>query len=119
MKKLLVFSMVLSLIFPAYCFASPSRAMVKKDKLPIDENLVTEVMLILEDGVIEQSEIETLQDPPFEDPCMWAINFYWAGVASVLGTIVGGATVDEAYISAVSLMLFVLAINANTICWYW
>ena len=56
MKKILVFSLILTMIFPAYCFASPRRA------LPTEEEFLEEIMLILEDGKVQEEEIVTLYE---------------------------------------------------------
>ena len=63
MKKFLVFTLILTLIFPAYCFSYPKEAILVEEelqKLPINEELIDEIMLILEDGVVEQEEVENL-----------------------------------------------------------
>lgn len=113
MKKLLVFAMVLTLVFPAYCFASPSRAIVTKNKLPIDENLVNEVMLILEDGVIEQSEIESLLEPAqFEDACAYSKSLFWSAMfGAIAGIAFGGSWNLE-----VGIFLTIFLLNAYIIC---
>ena len=54
MKRFLVLTLVLTMIFPAYSFASPQRG------LPIEEDIINEVMWILEDGVIDETEINGL-----------------------------------------------------------
>ena len=63
MKKFLVITLILTLIFPAHCFSYPKEAILVKEelkKIPINEELIDEIMLILEDGVVEQEEIESL-----------------------------------------------------------
>jgi len=51
MKKILIYSLILTFIFPAYCIANPRRA------LPTEQEIRDEVLLIIEDGVAEQEEI--------------------------------------------------------------
>ncbi len=56
MKKILVFSLILTMIFPAYCFAGPRRA------LPTEEEFLEEIMLLLKDGKVQEEEIVTLYE---------------------------------------------------------
>ena len=42
------------MVFPAYCFSNPPR------NVPMDNEIMEEVMWILEDGVVEQMEIHDL-----------------------------------------------------------
>ena len=51
MKKYLVFTLVLSMIFPAYCFATPQRL------IPLEDEILEEIMLIIEGGEVEEEEI--------------------------------------------------------------
>jgi hypothetical protein len=51
MKKFLVITLILTIIFPAYCFASPSEV------FPTEKEIVKEILLIIEDGIAEQEEI--------------------------------------------------------------
>ncbi len=51
MKKLLVFTLVLTMIFPAYCFAKPQKS------ISLAQEIREEVQLILEDGIVEEEEI--------------------------------------------------------------
>jgi hypothetical protein len=51
MKRFLVFTLVLTIIFPAYCFATPQRI------IPIEDEILEEIMLIMEDGVVEEGEV--------------------------------------------------------------
>ena len=54
MKKLLAFMLILTIVFPAYCFASP-----QETTSPAQE-IMDEINLIVEDGIIERAEIENL-----------------------------------------------------------
>ena len=54
MKRFLVLTLVLTMIFPAYCFASPQKG------LPIEDEIMEELMWIMEDGVVDEAEIEDL-----------------------------------------------------------
>ena len=51
MKKFLVCTLILPMIFPAYCFANPQTS------IPSEEEILEEVMFILEDGIVEKEEI--------------------------------------------------------------
>jgi len=51
MKKYLVFTLVLTIIFPTYCFATPQRL------IPLEDEILEEIMLIIEDGEVEEEEI--------------------------------------------------------------
>jgi hypothetical protein len=51
MKKHLVFTLILTIIFPAYCFATPQRF------IPLEDEILEEIMLIIEDGEVEEEEI--------------------------------------------------------------
>jgi len=61
MKKFLVCTLVLTLIFPAYCFGQPQEDVpIKKilDGLFTDKEIIDEIVFIMEDGVVELEEIE-------------------------------------------------------------
>ena len=51
MKKCLVFTLMLTMIFPAYCFAAPQRI------IPSENEILEGIMLIIEDGVVEEEEV--------------------------------------------------------------
>ena len=51
MKKCLVFTLMLTMIFPAYCFATPQRI------ISLEDEMLEEIMLIIEDGEVEEEEI--------------------------------------------------------------
>ena len=75
MKIAFVLTLVLTLIFPAYCFASPT-----KDKSPIDENMVAEVIWALEDGVIDQEEVgNIIEIAQFENACEYSKRLVLSG----------------------------------------
>lgn len=63
MKRFLVFMLILTIIFPAYCFATPNTAVINKEKAnPITyDELIEAIMVALEDGSVEQEEIEHIQ----------------------------------------------------------
>jgi hypothetical protein len=54
MKQLLVYALIFTFIFPAYCFANPQETVSKED------DMMSEIMLILEDGIIDEDEAEWL-----------------------------------------------------------
>lgn len=54
MKKFLVCMLILTIVFPAYCFAS-----TQKTTTPAQE-VMDEIDLIVEDGIVEKAEIENL-----------------------------------------------------------
>jgi hypothetical protein len=51
MKKFLVFTLALTMIFPAYCFATPRKS------ISLEQEIMEEVQLMLEDGIAEEEEI--------------------------------------------------------------
>jgi hypothetical protein len=51
MKKILVCTLILVMIFPAYCFAQPWQEVLT------EQRILEEILLILEDGVVGQEEI--------------------------------------------------------------
>ena len=51
MKKLLVYSLILTMIFPAYCFGKPTQA------FPTEREILEEIMYIIEDGIVEEGEV--------------------------------------------------------------
>jgi len=62
MKTILTFTLIITMLFPASIFACPNEGCVDeglKQRL-IDEELLSEVMLIAEDGVVEKEELENL-----------------------------------------------------------
>lgn len=62
MKTILIFTLILPIIFPASSFACPNELCVDEglEQRLIDEELLSEVMLIAEDGVVEKEELENL-----------------------------------------------------------
>ena len=62
MKTILTYTLILTILFPAYIFASPNELCVEEglQQRLIDEELLNEVMLIAEDGVVEQDELRNL-----------------------------------------------------------
>ena len=62
MKTILTFTLILTMLFPASIFACPNEMCADeglKQRL-FDEELLSEVMLIAEDGVVEKEELENL-----------------------------------------------------------
>ena len=66
MKKFLVFTLVLTIIFPAYCFASPFEV------FPTEKEIVKEILLIIEDGIAEQEEIASFLETMnlYDEDCL-------------------------------------------------
>lgn len=60
MRRLIVLTLVLTMIFPTYCFASPENV------VPIENEIIKEIMWIAEDGVVEEKEIEDLKTMYFD-----------------------------------------------------
>ena len=54
MRKVLAFMLILTVVFPAYCFANP-----QETTSPTQE-IIDEINWIVEDGIIEKTEIEDL-----------------------------------------------------------
>ena len=66
MKKILVYSLILTFIFPAYCFANP------QINLPTEQEIVEGLLLIIEDGKVEEDEITAFLDSlEFGDNLSW------------------------------------------------
>ena len=108
MKTVLVLTLALTLIFPAYCFASS-----RNNKSPIDENIATEIMWALEDGVIEQDEIDSIIEiAQFENPCEYSKSLIWSGLSGAIAGIVFGGSWNP---TATYMMLF-LIVNAYVMC---
>jgi hypothetical protein len=51
MKKHLILALILTIMFPAYCFANPQTV------IPTEREIFEEIMLIIEDGVVEEEEV--------------------------------------------------------------
>ena len=62
MKNFIVFTLVLTLIFPAYCFYSTSEVSIneKSDKIIFDQEIINTIEMIIEDGKVEEEEIVSL-----------------------------------------------------------
>ena len=63
MKKVLVLTLICSLVFPVYCFSGPGRSIVIDDESTtaiVIEELIDEISFTIEDGVIEQDEIDSI-----------------------------------------------------------
>ena len=54
MKRVLVFMLIFTIVFPAYCFANP-----QETASPAQE-IMDAIDLIVEDGIIDKAEIEDL-----------------------------------------------------------
>ena len=84
MKKFLVFALIITLIFPSYCFSYLKETINEEsDKLPISIELLDEIICILDDGhvAIEESEyiIELIESELETDYCkdlLVAITYY-------------------------------------------
>ena len=61
MKRFLVLTLILTIIFPAYCFATPQRI------IPTADEMLEEIMLIIEDGVVEEDEISSFIAMGYDD----------------------------------------------------
>jgi hypothetical protein len=61
-RAILTYTLILTLLFPASIFASQNGGCVDEhmEQGLIDEELLSELMLIVEDGVVEQEELENL-----------------------------------------------------------
>ena len=69
MKKFLALTLILTLIFPVYCFGNPLDAVPLDDKLMkviedliADEAIMEEFMTIMQDEIVELEEIENLKE---------------------------------------------------------
>ena len=54
MKRVLAFMLILTIVFPAYCFANPQETTSQA------QEIMDAIDLIVEDGIIEEAEIENL-----------------------------------------------------------
>ena len=61
MKKHLVFALILTIIFPAYCFVNPILT------FPTEQEVLEQIMLIIEDGEVEEEEIVSFIAMGYED----------------------------------------------------
>jgi hypothetical protein len=93
MKKAFVLTLAITLIFPAYCFASPGKLVIANDKSPLEEIIVAEIMWALEDGVVEQDEIDNIIEiAQLDDSCDFSIRLIGSGLfGAMVGIIFGGA----------------------------
>ena len=88
MKQLLVLTLMFTLIFPAYCFASPTN-----NESPIDENIATEIMWILEDGVIDKAEMDNIIGIYLvNDTCEYGISVLLSGLYGAMAGIAFGGS---------------------------
>jgi hypothetical protein len=63
MKKVLVLTLICSLIFPVYCFSGSGNSVVIDDESTTAiniEKLIDEINFTIEDGVIEPDEIDSI-----------------------------------------------------------
>lgn len=108
MKDALVFTLALALTLPAYCFASPTN-----NELPVDENIVIEIMWMFEDGVIDSEKMDniiSIYQPG--DFCVYAMHYYFGGlIGAIEGVAMGGS-----WNSSVTLALLLLLGNVHFIC---
>jgi hypothetical protein len=108
MKQLLVLTLMFTLIFPAYCFASPTN----NELLRVEDKAI-EIMWMFEDGVIDSEEMHDIigiYQPG--DFCVYAIHYYVGGLmGAVEGMLLGGS-----WNSSVTLALLLLLGNVHFIC---
>jgi len=77
MKKHLVFTLMFTMIFPAYCFATPQRM------ISLENEILEEIMLIIKDGEVEEEEITSFLERVI---CLDAISeCTW--IALITGTV--------------------------------
>ena len=80
MKNFVVFTLVLTLIFPAYCFSAPSGVPVREKSDKSIKEIIDAIKLIIEDGEVEEEEIAALLGDiePSQNPfCeFFTISFY-------------------------------------------
>jgi len=63
MKNFLVFALIITLIFPAYCFSYQKETINEEsDKLLISVELLDEIIYILEDDHVEMEESEYIME---------------------------------------------------------
>jgi len=102
MKRFLVFTLILTIIFPAYCFAGPFEV------FPTEKEIAKEILLIIEDGFAEYEEIASFLEKMNVDGTITAsdecLRFYlFIGL-----TIIGLSQLDfsGSYINVIFFHLF-------------
>ncbi len=81
MQKILIYSLILTFIFPAYCFANPQR------NLPTEQEILEGLLLIIEDGKVAEGEMTAfLEALDLEDSLSWSP--WVAAYASVITVMV-------------------------------
>lgn len=108
MKHILVFILAFTLIFSAYCFASPTN-----NEALIVEDRAIEIMWMFEDGVIDSEKMDniiSIYQPG--DFCVYAMHYYFGGlIGAIEGVAMGGS-----WNSSVTLALVLLLGNVHFIC---
>ena len=108
MKHLLVLTLLFTLTFPAYCFASPTN-----NKALIDENIAIEIMWILEDGVVDSEEMDNIISIyQIDETCEYGISLFLSGLYGALAGITFGGSWNP---TGTYLMMFLL-VNAHVLC---
>jgi hypothetical protein len=64
MRNFIAYTLILNLIFPAYCFSSPSEVSISErlDEVLLDEEIIDKVMLILGDREIHDEIMLVMED---------------------------------------------------------
>jgi hypothetical protein len=113
MKKAFVLTLAITLIFPAYCFASPGKLVIANDKSPLEEIIVAEIMWALEDGVVEQDEIDNIIEiAQLDDSCDYSIRLIMSGLFGAMVGMLGGGTWNI----TISYLMLTLILNAVINC---
>jgi hypothetical protein len=127
MKRFLVFILILSIIFPAYCFATPDTATINKEQaiaITYDE-LIEAIMVTLEDSSIEQEEIELIQQmvedvfsiypfpypPPLEAFCLPSL--FWTAIYACLAPYI--FNLDNPVVTSIFRFQFIRLILATAL----
>ncbi len=106
MQKILIYTLILTFIFPVYCFANPQRA------LPTEQEILEKVLLIIEDGVAEQEEISSFLEKSTVD--VTAVEI--CGYSVLIGLIILGLTQLDFSGSPLEIFLDLLILDIGI---YW
>ena len=129
MKKVLVLTLICSLIFPVYCFSGSGNTAVIDDESTTVvniEKLIDEISFTIEDGVIEPDEIDSLikllensiNPSQIADPeCRTALTNFFAFFATYLVVWNLGASTGNFLLAVISTpLLIVQGIEAFQAC---
>ena len=108
MKPTLLLTLAFTLIFPAYCFASP----MTNESL-IDEDIAIEGMWMFENGIVDSEEMDniiSIYNPG--DFCKWSLQL----ILSTTFGAMAGVAYGGSWSSEVTALIVTTIVNAHVIC---